>query len=401
MKVHEPDFLAAMVKLFPDIEAKGVVTRAQVLATREHLGTNSWPMQLLENKVGRGMYGFGQVATHAASQGVAPAPTMAPAAHLQVVASTPAPAPAAVAMASHHVGVDASTVHTLIPAIDRNYVSWGHHRDVDTIIKSRMFYPIYIAGPTGNGKSVMVEQVCAKNKRPLIRININKMTDEDQLIGTRTLVDGNVKVVEGPMLIAMRYGLPILLDEVDVGSPELLMCLQPILEGKPYYFKLKNELIYPAPGFTVFANGNTKGKGSDDGRYIGTTPQNEAFLERFAATFNQEYPSAGIEKRIIMNLMTSLSAVDEKFADTLVKWADAIRKTFSDGGIDETITTRRLTHIVRAYSIFRDTRKAVELCVNRFDDVTRLAFIDLFDKVSDDPAPTVEAAPVDIITPEF
>jgi MoxR-like ATPase len=288
--------------------------------------------------------------------------------------------------------VKTEEVASLIPKVDPNYVAFGNHRDIDTIIKSRQFYPAYISGPTGNGKSTTVEQCCAKNKRPLIRVNLNMMTDEDQLIGSKTLVDGNVEVVEGPVLIAMRSGIPLLLDEIDAGSANTLLCLQPILEGKPFYFKLKNELVYPAEGFTVFATANTKGKGSEDGRYIGTNVLNEAFLERFAITFNQEYPSAAIERKIVMNLMESYSCKDEDFADTLVKWADAIRRTFADGGVDETITTRRLVHIVRAFSIFKDKKKAVELCINRFDDITRNAFADLFEKVAT-PAPVASTAP--------
>ena len=173
-----------------------------------------------------------------------------------------------------------------------------------------------------------------------------------------------------------------MLDEIDAGSANALLCLQPILEGKPFYYKLKNEMIYPTLGFNVFATANTKGKGSDDGRYIGTNVLNEAFLERFAVTFNQEYPDARVETKIVTNLMKSYNCLDEQFADTLVRWADAIRRTYEQGGVDENITTRRLTHIVRAFSIFKNQKKAIELCTNRFDDATRLAFVDLFDKVS-------------------
>jgi MoxR-like ATPase len=238
----------------------------------------------------------------------------------------------------------------------------------------------------------MVEQICAKHKRPLIRINLNMMTDEEQLIGSKTLEDGNVEIVEGPVLLAMRNGTTLLLDEIDAGSANTLLCLQPILEGKPYYFKLKNEMIIPTPGFNVLATANTKGKGSDDGRYIGTNVLNEAFLERFAVTFEQEYPSAKVEVKIIKNLMESFQCVDEEFAETLVKWAEAIRRTFDDGGVDETITTRRMIHIVRAFAIFKDRKKAVELCCNRFDSATKVAFQDLFEKVSN-PEPEPVAAP--------
>src|SRR6056300_45315 len=270
---------------------------------------------------------------------------------------------------------------SLIPQVDFNYVAFGNHKDVESIIQSKEFYPTYITGPTGNGKSTMIEQICAKNKRDLIRINLNTMSDEEQLIGSKTLEDGNVTVVEGPVLIAMRTGSVLLLDEIDAGAANTLLCLQPILEGKPYYFKLKNEVITPASGFNIIATANTKGKGSDDGRYIGTNVLNEAFLERFAVTFEQEYPTRSVELKIINNLMQSYNCVDNEFAELLVKWAEAIRRTFDDGGLDETITTRRLVHVIKAFSIFKDQAKAVELCCNRFDEQTKESFIDLFSKL--------------------
>ena len=353
----ETQFLDTLVQEFPDVNTTGHVSRAQISHVMEKLGTSKWPVWMMANKVGRGLYAI--------------------------------PGRQEPSEDKEPVIVDMQDTSTLVPKVDPNYVPFGNHKDIDTIIKSRQFYPAYISGPTGNGKSTTVEQACAKNKRPLIRVNLNMMTDEDQLIGSKTLVDGNVEVVEGPVIIAMRSGIPLLLDEIDAGSANTLLCLQPILEGKPYYFKLKNELIYPASGFTVFATANTKGKGSDDGRYIGTNVLNEAFLERFAITFNQDYPSASVERKIVMNLMKSLSCEDEQFADTLTKWADAIRRTFADGGVDETITTRRLVHIVRAFAIFKDRKKAVDLCINRFDDITRSAFSNLFEKVST-PEPTPE-----------
>jgi len=270
---------------------------------------------------------------------------------------------------------------SLIPQVDSNYVAFGNHKDVESIIQSKEFYPTYITGPTGNGKSTMIEQICAKNKRDLIRINLNTMSDEEQLIGSKTLEDGNVTVVEGPVLIAMRTGSVLLLDEIDAGAANTLLCLQPILEGKPYYFKLKNEVITPASGFNVIATANTKGKGSDDGRYIGTNVLNEAFLERFAVTFEQEYPTRSVELKIINNLMQSYNCVDNEFAELLVKWAEAIRRTFDDGGLDETITTRRLVHVIKAFSIFKKQDKAIELCCNRFDQQTKESFIDLFSKL--------------------
>ena len=350
--------------MFPDVETSGEVTRKQIAEVMEKLGTTKWPSWIMKNQVSRGVYTLKTAAKHAK------------------VEHTVTHAPKSSFIASEE------TVASLVPTKDKNYVAFGNHRDVDQIVKSGMFYPTYITGPTGNGKSTMVEQVCANNKKSLIRVNLNLMTDEEQLIGSKTLVDGNVEVVEGPVIIAMRTGSTLLLDEVDAGGANTLLCLQPILEGKPFYFKLKNELITPAPGFNIFATANTKGKGSDDGRYIGTNILNEAFLERFAVTLNQEYPSATVEKKIILNLMNSFGIEDEPFAETIVKWADAIRRTFEDGGVDELITTRRLTHIVRAYSIFKDKKKSIQLCCNRFDDITRAAFIDLFDKISTEPVQT-------------
>jgi MoxR-like ATPase len=361
--MNTQSFLDTLYEQFPDVKTSGIVSRPQIVQVMQTRGESKYPTWLMATRAGRGLYVIPSGDSQSNYQ--------------------------------ETVQVNTEDVTSLVPKVDSNYVAFGIHRDVDTIVKSRQFYPAYISGPTGNGKSTTVEQVCAKNKRPLIRVNLNMMTDEDQLIGSKTLVDGDVQVIEGPVLIAMRNGIPLLLDEIDAGSANTLLCLQPILEGKPYYFKMKNELIYPAPGFTVFATANTKGKGSDDGRYIGTNVLNEAFLERFAITFNQDYPSTGIERKIVLNLMKSLSCEDEQFADTLVKWADAIRRTFADGGVDETITTRRLVHIVRAFAIFKDKNKAVELCINRFDDITRNAFSNLFEKVSTPEVVATPAQPVD------
>lgn len=290
-------------------------------------------------------------------------------------------------------GID---VTTLVPTKDKTYVPFGNYGDLETIIKSAIFYPTYISGPTGNGKSTMVEQICAKQGRALIRINLNMMVDEDVLIGSKTLRNGSVEIVEGPVLIAMRTGSVLLLDEIDAGAANTLLCLQPVLEGKPYYFKLKNEVIVPTKGFNVIATANTKGKGSDDGRYIGTNVLNEAFLERFAVTLNQEYPSASVESRIIGKMFDAYGIDDDEFATTLGKWADSVRKTFDSGGVDETITTRRLGHVVRAYAVFRNRKKAIELCCNRFDATTKAAFTDLYDKVAPVPLnakPKAAAAP--------
>jgi hypothetical protein len=351
------EFEAKLFELFPDVQTTGRVKNGELLEVMSALDTKTSPRWLMQNRVSRGVYAF----------------PVAGATALKPVEDEPV---------KESYKVDYADTTSLIPDVDPNFVPFGNYRDLDKIIKSQLFYPAFITGPTGNGKSTMIEQICAKQKKALIRVNLNMMTDEDQLIGSKTLTDGNIEIVEGPVLIAMRTGTTLLLDEIDAGSANTLLCLQPILEGKPYYFKLKNEMIVPKQGFNIIATANTKGKGSDDGRYIGTNVLNEAFLERFAVTFEQDYPSARYEKKIIENLMAVYNCSDELFASNLVKWAEAIRRTFDDGGVDETITTRRMTHIIRAYSVFGDQAKAIELCVNRFDTATKLAFIDLFDKVA-------------------
>jgi MoxR-like ATPase len=271
-------------------------------------------------------------------------------------------------------------IENLVPAKDSTYVPFGFYRDLVNIVKSGMFYPTFICGLSGNGKTMMVEQVCAKLKREAIRVNISIETDEDDLIGGNTLVDGNVVYREGPVLTAMKRGAILILDEIDRGSNKL-MCLQAILEGKPYFNKKTGEVVTPASGFNVIATANTKGRGSDDGKFMGAQILDEAFLERFAITVEQEYPSAIQEKKIIVNKMTVANCVDEDFADKLVTWADVIRKTFYEGGIDELVSTRRLEHIVKAFAMFNDRLKAIQLCVNRFDTDTKTAFIDLYSKV--------------------
>lgn len=369
----DTNFVAKLVELFPDSQKLGTVTRKQVIATMDALGTKKWPMFIVNNAVSRGVYAF-PGSTVQESEPVVKKPK---------IAAAQAETPIAV---SNQMEESA-----LIPKNDSTFVPFGAYKDVETIIASRQFYPTYIAGPTGNGKSTMVTQACAKLKRGLIRVNMNMSTDEDALIGSKTLEDGNIEIVEGPVLIAMRLGIPLLLDEIDAGGANALMCLQPILEGKPYYFKLKNEIVHPAPGFNIFATANTKGKGSDDGRYIGTNVLNEAFLERFSVTFNQEYPAAAAETKILNKLAESLGLNDEKvevFTANLVKWAGNIRKTFDDGGLDETITTRRLIHIVRAYAIFKSEEKAIQLCTNRFDAAVQSAILTLFESVSSVVAPT-------------
>ena len=276
--------------------------------------------------------------------------------------------------------IGTNMAESLIPLPNKNYVPFGNFSDIDSIISSKMFYPVYITGLSGNGKTMMVEQVCAKARREMVRVNITAETDEDDLIGGFRLVDGQTVWHNGPVVMAMERGAVLLLDEVDLGTIKL-MCLQPVLEGKPIFIKKINKLVQPARGFTVIATANTKGRGSDDGRFIGTNVMNEAFLERFSITMEQEYPPAVTEKKILMNLLDR-SSEDKTFVELLIKWADAIRRTYYDGGTTEIISTRRLVHICDAYKIFnRDRLKAIRLCLNRFDSDTKTSFMDLYTKI--------------------
>ena len=268
----------------------------------------------------------------------------------------------------------------LVPSIFEGFVPWGNYTNLKKIIKSGMFYPVFVTGLSGNGKTLMIEQLHAEMKKELIRINITIETDEDDLLGGFRLVGGETKFVPGPVIEAMERGCTLLLDECDLGSNKML-ALQPVLEGKGVFLKKINKWITAKEGFNVMATANTKGKGSEDGRFIGTNILNEAFLERFAITIEQPYPAAAIEKKIVLGSMKKYNAVDKDFADNLVTWAEVIRKTFYDGGVDEIISTRRLDHIVKAFAIFGDKLQSIELCIARFDDDTKTSFMDLYTKI--------------------
>ena len=271
----------------------------------------------------------------------------------------------------------------LIPEKDDTFVRFGNFGDIKKIIQSGLFYPTFITGLSGNGKTFSVEQACAQTGRDLIRVNITIETDEDDLIGGFRLINGETVWHNGPVIEALQRGAVLLLDEIDLASNKIL-CLQSVLEGKGVFLKKIGKFVNPAEGFQIFATANTKGKGSDDGRFIGTNVLNEAFLERFPVTFEQEYPTPAIEQKILESVARDLKVVAPEFCKRLVDWADIIRKTFYDGGIEEIISTRRLTHIIRAYSIFADKAKAIQVCVNRFDDETKQAFLELYDKVDAD-----------------
>ena len=268
----------------------------------------------------------------------------------------------------------------IIPEKMGNYVPFGHFKDVKNIIKSKIFFPVFVTGLSGNGKTLMIEQVCAQLKRELYRVNITIETDEDDLMGGHTLVNGNIVYREGPVIKAMRKGAVLLLDEVDLGSNKL-MCLQSVLEGKGYLIKKTGEWVTPAEGFTILATANTKGQGSEDGKFIGTQIMNEAMLERFAITMQQEYPPVKTERSILSKEMELTGSVDTEFVEKLVDWADVIRKTYYEGAIDDVITTRRLVHIVNAFRMFGDKLKSIQMCISRFDEETRNAVLDLYTKI--------------------
>ena len=273
-----------------------------------------------------------------------------------------------------------SLTGNIVPKKDPIFVSFGNYPDIKSIVKSNRFYPVFITGLSGNGKTMGVTQACAEAKRELIRVNITIETDEDDLLGGYRLKDGQTVWQNGPVIEAMERGAILLLDEVDLASNKI-MCLQPILEGSGVFVKKINKFVKPAQGFNVIATANTKGQGSDDGKFIGTNVLNEAFLERFPVTFEQKYPSVAIEKKILNNTLKASGKSDVKFVDKLTTWADVIRKTYFDGGVDEIISTRRLVHITQAYAIFDNKMKAIQMCTNRFDDDTKNSFVELYTKV--------------------
>ena len=268
----------------------------------------------------------------------------------------------------------------IVPKKDPIFVSFGNYPDIKSIVKSGKFYPVFITGLSGNGKTMGVTQACAENKKELIRVNITIETDEDDLLGGYRLKDGQTVWQNGPVIEAMERGAVLLLDEIDLASNKI-MCLQPILEGSGVFVKKINKFVKPKEGFNVIATANTKGQGSEDGKFIGTNILNEAFLERFPVTFEQKYPTMSVEKKILVNTLKAAGKSDVKFVDKLVTWADVIRRTYFDGGVDEIISTRRLVHITQAYAIFGDKVKAIQLCTNRFDEDTKNSFVELYTKV--------------------
>jgi len=350
------------------------VTRQDLVAVCNSTGIYacppSWITQDSDRLIERGIYDIPELSSATCGgflEPTAPAP---------VQGAAPAPAMVQTATAAMTLGMTGGERTSLIPPTFDGYVKWGHFSDVEKIVRSKQFYPIFVTGLSGNGKTLMVEQCCAKLKRECYRVNITRQTDEDDLLGGFRLINGNTVWCDGPVVSAMKNGGVLLLDEIDLGSANM-MCLQPVLEGKGVFLKKIGQWVTPAAGFTVFATANTKGKGSDDGRFVGTGIMNEAMLDRFPVTMEQPYPTKATEKKIL----TKAGLTDGDFAEHLTSWSDMVRKGFYAGAVDDIISTRRLVDIVNAYAIFGDKDKAMKMCLARFDDDTREAFMSLYGKV--------------------
>ena len=368
LNTKQQEFVDYAVKKFGTNE----LSVGELKEANKHFGNKYAPQWLIKNadyKVGKSLFKLptenGEVSTSKSSG------------ESEKVLTTKAPETETKSEAAYVVS---SLTGDIVPKKDPVFVSFGNYPDVKSIIKSKMFYPVFITGLSGNGKTMGVTQACAENKRELIRVNITIETDEDDLLGGYRLKDGQTVWQNGPVIEAMERGAVLLLDEIDLASNKI-MCLQPILEGSGVFVKKINRFVKPAHGFNVVATANTKGQGSDDGKFIGTNVLNEAFLERFPITFEQSYPKPTVEEKILVQTLAKSGKKDADFCKKLVTWADVIRKTYFDGGVDEIISTRRLVHIIQAYAIFNKKMKAVEVCTNRFDDDTKNSFIELYTKV--------------------
>ena len=344
---------------------KSTFARQDILSTSRSLGLEdkvAYKLMRDMNRVKRGVYSFDIPAP------VAPGPSEVPATAMANIAFR---------------GVASVTSDEVyVPSVDPTYVKWGEYNTIMKIIKSNLFFPTYIAGLSGNGKTMMVEQACAKVKREYVRVQISPETDEDDLIGGFRLIDGETVFQKGPVIKAMERGAILLIDEIDRATNKI-MCLQGVLEGNPVLLKKTGEVITPAEGFNVIATANTKGRGSDDGRFTAASIIDDAFLERFVCVVDQAFPQPTIEKKIVAKHMSKFGVEDVEFADKLIAWSNVIRKTFEAEGVDEVVSTRRLCHIVKSYSIFDDRMKAINMCISRFDEETRTAFLDLYTKIDE------------------
>jgi len=402
---------ASFVSALASITTVSPVKRSDLVAAAQKVGMAfppAWIVKDASRNAGRGLFHVPEIAGGSMTQHIVPADKI-PASLAHAVPAT-APVVQAVRGASNPIqSVDQAKVlgmtggdrTTLIPDKIDTYVPWGHFSPIEAIIRSRLFSPIFITGLSGNGKTTMVEQVCAKTKRECFRVNITAETDESDLLGSFGLVDGNTVWQDGPVTLALKRGAVLLLDEIDLGTDKI-MCLQSVLEGKGVMLKKIGQFIHPADGFTVIATANTKGKGDDHGRFAGTRILNEAFLDRFDFTYEQEYASKATEKKILLKKMAKFGKVDDMFAENLVRWAEIIRASYADQAIDEIITTRRLEGVCKAFAIFNDRMEAIKMCVARFDEATRTGMLDAYSKI-DAAVNPVAAAPSDgtTVTEEY
>jgi len=351
---------------------KSTLTRTEVRGVAKKLGisTPQWFIKDESNKISRGLYKVPSGAS-------APASAASIELSAQVIPMTKAEVSSGNRIANVTTDLE---IENLVPSQYDNYVPFGNFDDVLSIVKSKQFFPVFITGQSGNGKTMSIEQACAKAKRKFVCVSMTPDSDESDLLGNYVLINGQMEWRDGPVTVAARQGAVLCIDEIDYGAQNL-SCLQRVLEGKPFLLKKKNELVTPAPGFTVFATANTKGKGSEDGRYMFTNVLNEAFLERFPNTMEQEWPPAKVEEKIVNKELDSVGRADEVFAKNLITWANTIRNTFAEGGCDEVVSTRRLVHIVKTFGIYGDKKKAIEYCLNRFDADTKITFLDLYTKI--------------------
>jgi MoxR-like ATPase len=363
------------------------ITDIQELCDKAKLKFPQWFTKDPDNRLGRGLY------KNSASNFAQPQPIAMVAQVLPMVKSTET-----TGRRITNIVTDLE-VENLVPQKYKNYVPFGNFTDLLAIIKSNQFFPIFITGQSGNGKTMSVEQACAQLGRKFICVSMTPETDEGDLLGNFVLIDGQMEWRDGPVTVAARQGAVLCIDEIDYGAQNLSV-LQRVLEGKPFLLKKKNEMVVPADGFTVVATANTKGKGSDDGRYMFTNVLNEAFLERFLNTFEQDWPPVASEKKIVTKELEKFGRPDAEFAEKLVNWADVIRKTFNEGGCDEVISTRRLVHIAKSYGVYGDRIKAIEKCLNRFDEDTKMSFLDLYAKLNEEVKPADIAANVGVLATE-
>lgn len=378
-ELNQAELVAGLIKRYGESPAGNILTREQIMEVNDELNL-PFPHFIInkDNKAGRCQYYFPVSGQGVPSAPSAPSKPVTPNPQLNAEPALQVPS------ASTRNAV-VETEDSLVPIKDPLFVPYGNAPQLKQVLKSGMFFPVLVTGLSGNGKTYTIKQLCAELKRPLVRVNLTDETDEDDLIGGFRLIDGDTRFFKGPVIRAMELGAVLLLDEIDLAHPARIMCLQSILEGSDYLIKKTGERVFPQPGFTIIATANTKGRGSSDGRFIGANVLNDAFLERFPVTFEQDYPAPNIEVKILKKLNTLSLNIDSKVADpfiaSLVDWAQITRKTFLDGGTEELISTRRLVHILRAFNIFGDKLSAIQYCVNRFDEDSKNSFIDLYSKV--------------------